>query len=219
MNAGLMPELLEKIQKKFRPMEVRPGAPLPKLSGTLPYVKEMSGYPRFCGSTMGAEVLWEMDILEKAAAKPKDTDFTAEYTVAGRHTRVLGRNHRYLDYPVNVFLNICMLHDGQVEIFDFCINLLAEIATVNWYAQRLPEEMRGVRDRRKGRLCFRQEERNHYPEYSHGGLQAFASFTHIDVGGGRKSDVASLSGRELLREAGVRVRKTKCPLQKKNFVL
>ena len=143
MNAGLMPELLEKIQKKFRPMEVRPGAPLPKLSGTLPYVKEMSGYPRFCGSTMGAEVLWEMDILEKAAAKPKDTDFTAEYTVAGRHTRVLGRNHRYLDYPVNVFLNICMLHDGQVEIFDFCINLLAEIATVNWYAQRLPEEMRG----------------------------------------------------------------------------
>ena len=143
MNASLMPELLERIQKAFRPTEVRPGAPLPKLSGALPYVKERSGYPRFCGSTMGAEVLWEMDILEKAAAKPNDIDFTAEYTVAGRHTRVLGRNHRYLDYPVNVFLNVCMLHDGQIEIFDFCLNLLAEIAPVNWHVQTLPEEMRG----------------------------------------------------------------------------
>ncbi|NLD97580.1 MAG: hypothetical protein GX635_10700 [Synergistaceae bacterium] len=143
MNASLMPELLERIQKAFRPIEVRPGAPLPKLPGALPYVKELSGYPRFCGSTMGAEILWNMEILEKAASKPNDPDFTAEYTVAGRHTRVLGRNHRYLDYPVNVFLNICMLHDGQVEIFDFCLNLLAEIAPVNWYAQTLPEEMRG----------------------------------------------------------------------------
>ncbi len=143
MNASLMPELLQRIRKAFRPTEVRPGAPLPKLSGVLPYVKEMSGYPRFCGSTMGAEILWDMDIMEKAASKPGDLDFTAEYTVAGRHIRVLGRNHRYLDYPVNVFLNVCMLHDGQVEIVDFCLNLLAEIAPVNWHAQTLPEEMLG----------------------------------------------------------------------------
>lgn len=143
MNIALMPVLLDKILKTFRPVEVHFGAPLPKLPGALPYVKEINGYPRFCGSTMGAEILWDMDVLEKATSKPNDPDFTAEYMVAGRHTRVLGRNHRYLTYPVNVFLNVCMLHDGQVEVVDFCLNLLAEIAPVNWYAQTLPEEMRG----------------------------------------------------------------------------
>ena len=159
MSDSLMPELLEKMRKVFRPVEVRAGAPLPKLPGALAYTKELGGYPRFCGATMGAEVLWNMDVAEKALRKPNDVDFTAEYMIRGKHTRVLGRNHRYLDYPVNVFLNVCMLHDGQIEIVDFCLNLLAEIATVNWSAEKLPEEMRGCAIGGKDAYSFDREKR------------------------------------------------------------
>jgi hypothetical protein len=138
-----MPEVLEKIREKFRPMEVRPGTPIPPIPGCVPFTRELNGFPRFSGTHMGVDVLWNLDVLNKFSSKPNDIDFTAEYLIGGRHTRILGRNHRYLDYPVNVFLNVCMLHDGHIEIVDFCLNLLAEIAPVNWCIEALPEPMRG----------------------------------------------------------------------------
>ncbi|MFA7620301.1 MAG: hypothetical protein WCY56_00500 [Aminobacteriaceae bacterium] len=136
-----MPILLERVRSIFHPVEMRQGAPLPKIPGHLPFVKEMSGHPRFCGSIMGAEALWDMDVLEKQGTRPHDVDFTADYRVAGKSVRVLGRHHRYLAYPVNVFLNVCMMYDGKIEIVDFCLNLLAEVAAVNWFGLGLPREM------------------------------------------------------------------------------
>ena len=88
---------------------------------------------------MGAEALWDLDVLEKQGTKPHDIDFTADYRVEGKTVRVLGR--RYLTYPVNVFLNVCMMYDGKIEIVDFCLNLLAEVAAVNWFGVGLPKEM------------------------------------------------------------------------------
>ena len=42
---------------------------------------------------------------------------------------------------MNVFLNVCMMYDGKIEIVDFCLNLLAEVAAVNWFGLGLPREM------------------------------------------------------------------------------
>lgn len=141
MQTGMMPMLLERVQDVFHPVEARGGSPVAAMAGRLPYVKELSGHPRFCGSVMGVDVLWDFDVLEKQGMKPCDPDYTAEYLLAGRKVRVLGRHHRYLDYPVNVFLNVCMVYEGILEIVDFCINLLAQVAPVNWSAFHLPREM------------------------------------------------------------------------------
>ena len=92
---------------------------------------------------MGAEIFWKMDILEPAEDRPKDHDFTAEYTVLGEKVTILGRDHRYLDYPANVFLNVCMTWDDTIEIADFCLNLLTEISLVNWFTGVLPPELKG----------------------------------------------------------------------------
>jgi len=145
VNNGLLPPLLERIKQVFHTVEVRQGMQPAKNPSQIPYTKELTGHPRYCGSVMGAEILWGMDILEKTGEKPCDADYTAVYRVAGTSVRILGRPHRYLDYPVNVFLNVCMLYDGRLEIVDFCVDLLAQIAPVNWFACDLPGEMDGAR--------------------------------------------------------------------------
>ena len=109
MPVCLMPQLLKKIQGVFRPVEIRRGTPTPSSPVYLSFSKELSGHPRFCGALMGAEVLWTFNVLDKASSKPKDADFTAEYILDGRNITVFGRNNRYLEYPVNVFLNVCMI--------------------------------------------------------------------------------------------------------------